>query len=88
VRAAVQRAHATGSAREPGPFEGGYLVPFSVHRELGEGWLYVAQERALDPLVKQALGMLGAQASNALYSSIAESMLHSQKGPVFDAMAV
>ena len=53
---------------EPGSAAGGYLVPFSLHHDLGEGWLFVDGVVA-DPLARSALPLLGAHAANALYSA-------------------
>lgn len=53
---------------EPGSAAGGYLVPFSLHQGLGDGWLYVDGVVA-DPLARSALPLLGAHAANALYSA-------------------
>ena len=53
---------------EPGSAAGGYLVPFTLHHDLGEGWLYVDGVVA-DPLARSALPLLGAHAANALYSA-------------------
>lgn len=87
VRSRVVRAGASGQLREPTTFEGGYVVPLEVHRELGHGWIYVA-EPAPDPVVKSALSILAAHAANALYSSVAESILRAEKSPVFDTIDV
>lgn len=87
ARVAVIRAGATGALREPGPAAGGWIVPLEVHRELGHGWLFV-EVPAPDAIVKNALPVLAAHAANALYSSLAESMLRAEQGPVFDAMTV
>ncbi|MGI8810315.1 MAG: response regulator [Acidimicrobiales bacterium] len=53
---------------EAGSAAGGYLVPFSLHQGLGDGWLYVDGAVA-DPLARAALPLLGAHAANALYSA-------------------
>ncbi|MDQ3643168.1 MAG: hypothetical protein M3450_17310 [Actinomycetota bacterium] len=53
---------------EPGSAAGGFLVPFTLHHDLGEGWLYVDGVVA-DPLARSALPLLGAHAANALYSA-------------------
>ena len=50
------------------------MVPFKLHRELGEGWLYVA-EPAPDELAARALSLLGGHAANALYATVAQAVL-------------
>ena len=69
--AAAERveAHLAGEDEpEAGSAAGGYLVPFSLHQGLGDGWLYVDGVVA-DPLARSALPLLGAHAANALYSA-------------------
>jgi CheY-like chemotaxis protein len=87
VRSRVLRAGAAGKLREPSTFEDGFVVPLEVHRELGHGWIYVA-EPAPDAVVKNALPILAAHAANALYSSVAESILRAEQSPIFDTMDV
>ncbi len=53
---------------EAGSAVGGYLVPFSLHQGLGEGWLYVDGAVA-DSLARAAMPLLAAHAANALYSA-------------------
>jgi len=53
---------------EAGSAAGGYVVPFSLHQGLGDGWLYVDGAVA-DPLARSALPLLAAHAANALYSA-------------------
>jgi len=71
----------------PRAVAGGLLVPLVVHRELGHGWIWVAEPEP-DAVVQRILPMLAAHASNALYSSIAETMLAAREGPLFDAMPI
>ena len=90
AKAAAARilAHApTQERREAGPVEGGYQVPLALHRELGYGWIYLA-EVTPDPLAAMALPLLAAHASNALYSVVAQAMLAAREGPIFDTMAI
>ena len=87
VRSRVVRAGASGKLRQPTRFEGGYVVPLEVHRELGHGWIYV-EEPAPDAIVESALPILAAHAANALYSSVAEATLRADQGPIFDAASV
>jgi CheY-like chemotaxis protein len=53
---------------EPGPLDGGYVAPFSLHQGLGDGWLYV-RDVVVDPLSRLALPLLAEHAANALYSA-------------------
>ncbi len=87
LRGRIVREGAAGGLREPGAVAGGFLVPLEVHRELGHGWLFVAVESP-EPIVKSALPILAAHAANALYSSLAESILRAEQAPIFDTMTV
>ena len=87
VAAHVARASAAGQRREPAAFERGFLVPLELHRELGHGWIYVA-DAAPEPLRRTLLPILAAHAANALYSSVAEAMLKGPKVPLFDTMDI
>jgi CheY-like chemotaxis protein len=53
---------------EAGPFDSGYVAPFSLHQDLGDGWLYVA-DVVPDPLARLTLPLLAEHAANALYSA-------------------
>jgi hypothetical protein len=53
---------------EPGSAAGGYVVPFTLHEGLGDGWLYV-DKVIPDALGRMALPLLGAHAANAVYSA-------------------
>jgi CheY-like chemotaxis protein len=53
---------------ESGPLDGGYVAPFSLHHDLGDGWLYVA-DVVVDPLARLTLPLLGEHAANALYAA-------------------
>ena len=67
--AVVARVDATiGDDPEPGPLDGGYLAPFTLHQGLGDGWLYV-HDVAVDPLARLALPLLAGHAANALYAA-------------------
>ncbi|MGH9264147.1 MAG: response regulator [Acidimicrobiales bacterium] len=46
----------------------GYVVPFTLHEDLGRGWLYAAGV-VPDPLARSALPLLAAHAANAVYSA-------------------
>jgi len=69
--AAAERveAHLAGQDEpEAGSAAGGYVVPFTLHQGLGDGWLYVDGAVA-DSLARAALPLLAAHAANALYSA-------------------
>jgi CheY-like chemotaxis protein len=70
-KAAAERveAHlAEQDEAEAGSAAGGYVVPFTLHQGLGDGWLYVDGVVA-DALARSALPLLAAHAANALYSA-------------------
>ena len=75
------------SMTAPGPFGDGLLVPLTLHRELGNGWIYL-EGAEIDEAVRQVLPMLASHASNALYSAVAQSMLEDREGPFYDSIAV
>ena len=76
TKARIVQSFATQGPREPGPVEGGYLVPLSLHHELGHGWIFLADVTP-DPLSTMALPLLAAHASNALYAAVAPD--HAQR---------
>ena len=53
---------------EPCAAAGGYVVPFTLHDGVGDGWLYV-DGVVPDALGRSALPLLGAHAANAVYSA-------------------
>ncbi len=90
LKAASERLRADASAsagRGPGPFGDGFLVPLTLHRELGRGWVYLERPR-LDAIAEKALPLLAAHASNALYAAIAQELLARREGPFFDSLSV
>jgi CheY-like chemotaxis protein len=52
----------------PGAAAGGYLVPFTLHDGVGDGWLYV-DGVVPDALARSALPLLAAHAANAVYAA-------------------
>lgn len=68
--------------QQAGLFGEGYLVPLTLHRDLGYGWLYV-QSTTDDPLMYQTLPMLTTHAANALYSTVARDLLLAKEGLFF-----
>lgn len=68
--------------KQGGPLGEGYLFPLMLHRDLGNGWLYL--HRTLeDPLLLQTLPMLASHAANALYASVAQAMLSERDTTTF-----
>lgn len=59
---------------EPQPFQRGYLLPLTLNRDLGSGWLYV-ENQLEDATVRDTIKVLATHATNALYSAITESLL-------------
>ena len=53
---------------EPAAAAGGFVVPFTLHDGVGDGWLYV-DGVVPDSLGRSALPLLGAHAANAVYSA-------------------
>jgi CheY-like chemotaxis protein len=78
------REDGAAAGREIG---GGYLEPIALHRQLGEGWLYI-RGAAPDELAARALRMLAAHAANALYSAVAAAHLTARERPIHDTMIV
>ncbi len=82
--ASSSEAHA---ARGPIALDGGVFVPLVIPRELGHGWIYLAEATA-DELSTKALTLLAGHAANALYANVALRNLKAREGDVFDAMAI
>jgi CheY-like chemotaxis protein len=90
TKALVARVMADPAARSletAGLFGDGYLVPIVLHRDLGYGWLYVANATP-DELAVQVLPLLAAHAANALYATVAQVMLAAREGPFYNALIV
>ena len=71
AQAAAERveAHlAEQSEPEPGGAAGGYVVPFTLHDGVGDGWLFIDGVTP-DALARSALPLLAAHAANAVYSA-------------------
>jgi CheY-like chemotaxis protein len=70
-----------------GAVEGGLLLPIRLHRELGYGWIFLANVSA-DELLVKILPIMSAHAANALYGSVAQAMLAKREGNLFDDIAI
>lgn len=70
-----------------GAVEGGLLLPIRLHRELGYGWIFLA-DIVPDELLMKVLPVMSAHAANALYGSVAQAMLAKRDGNLFDDIAV
>ena len=70
-----------------GAVEGGLLMPIRLHRELGYGWIFLA-DVAPDDLLVKVLPIMSAHAANALYGSVAQAMLAKREGNLFDDIAI
>jgi len=87
VATRIARDPALQSQREAGPIEDGYLVPLVLHRELGYGWIYLEDAKP-DEFAANALPLLAAHAANALYSTVAQTMLQDRENPIYDTMII
>ncbi len=87
ARSSVVRAGMTNQLRQPTKVAGGFVTPLLVHRALGHGFIYVAEPEP-DALVESALPLLAAHAANAVYSSVAQSILRAEQSPIFDTTPV
>jgi len=65
----------------------GILIPFTLHHQLGGGWLYLDHVEP-DALAKKSLILLSLHAANVLYSSAALMILLDREGPLSDTMAI
>lgn len=70
-----------------GRLAGGWVWPITLDRQLGEGWLYL-QAVEPDQLTQTHLSLLVAHARNALYASVAQTMLADREGPLFTSISV
>lgn len=87
ARSKVAASADVRSAKGPVALDGGVYVPLVVPRELGHGWLYLADTTA-DDLADKALTLLAGHAANALYANVALHNLEAREGDVFEAMAI
>lgn len=68
-------------------YEGGYLLPLQVFRDLGHGWLYV-ETHAPGSLVRQVLPVLASHSINALYAILMRQLLENGDGPFYDTLGI
>ncbi len=68
-------------------FEGGVFVPFHLHRNLGQGWIWLKGGPA-DAIARQVLPVLALHAENALYSGIAQTNLEAREGEFFESISI
>lgn len=76
---ALESLEARLATAVPGPVEAGWLMRLELHRDLGHGWLFV-EAAALDECTLQALALLASHAGNALYATVAQSILRARAG--------
>ena len=86
IRSRISHDAQIQSIHAPQAYSDGVLVPLRAHRDLGYGWLYLNAAN-VDELTRSALTVLAGHAANALYSSVAESMLGAQEDDV-DSLAI
>jgi CheY-like chemotaxis protein len=83
----VQADVSIGTGREPIDWEEGLLIPLVLHRELGDGWVYL-EGGQFDSFVRLVLPVLAAHAGNALYAAVAQHILEEREGPFYNSMGV
>lgn len=76
-----------GNLMTPERFENGYLIPLNIDHELGFGWIYVA-EPAPDQLTLYSLALLSSHGVNVLYAALAQAIMASREGELFDQMSI
>jgi CheY-like chemotaxis protein len=87
VAARVATDASTGGPREAGSFDDSLLVPLVLHRDLGFGWIYL-QGATTDQPQTDALCLLAEHAANALYASVASSLLAAREAPFYATVTV
>jgi CheY-like chemotaxis protein len=65
----------------------GVLIPLRLHRELGQGWIYI-QGGQFDHIVEQVLPVLATHAANSLYAVVAQQLLEARAEPFFSSIGV
>lgn len=79
LEARLSPVAATPGAAACLPLEEGHLVRLELHRDLGHGWLYL-DATTLDDSTIQALELLASHAGNALYATVAQTILRASAG--------
>jgi CheY-like chemotaxis protein len=87
ISQAINQQFGRLSEQQPTEFEGGYLVPITLHRELGYGWLYLKSNH-IDAFITDALPLLAGHAANALYANVAQRLLADREQPIYDTMMI
>jgi CheY-like chemotaxis protein len=87
ARSRVHKALSQASPIAPGSLGNGFLVPLSIHRELGHGWIFV-DGFSPDPLAAQTLTLLAGHVQNAIYASIALSASRERRNLVFEELSI
>ncbi len=82
----VQADAVIGTTRELIDWGEGLLIPLVLHRELGNGWVYL--DGQFDLFVRLVLPVLAAHAGNALYAAVAQRILEEREGPFYSSMGV
>ena len=86
IRAKISHDTVARSLEAPQDYGDGFLVPLRANRDLGYGWLYL-NAAGVDDLTRSALTLLAGHAANALYSTVAESMLAGAEEDI-DSLAI
>lgn len=87
ARGRVQQSFAGGRTNGPTLIENGFLIPISLHRELGRGWLFV-DGFVPDELARKTLTLLAGHAQNAIYAGIALGASRDRKAFVFEEASI
>ncbi|MCK5903585.1 MAG: response regulator, partial [Cocleimonas sp.] len=87
ISQAINQQFGRLSEQQPTAFAEGYLVPITLHRELGYGWLYLKNDH-IDRFITDALPLLAGHAANALYANVAQRLLADREQPIYDTMMI
>lgn len=87
ARGRVQQAYAATRVSGPTLLENGFLIPISLHRELGRGWIFV-DGFSPDELARKTLTLLAGHAQNAIYAGIALGASRERKAFVFEEASI
>jgi CheY-like chemotaxis protein len=87
ARARVHKAISQAPPLAPSGLDNGFLIPLSIHRELGHGWIFV-DGFTPDPLAAQILTLLSGHVQNAIYASIALASSRERRRLVFEELSI